>query len=162
MSEFLGDLLTTEEREVLARVRAFTREAVAPHAARWERERRMPVETLRAAAGQGLLAIEVPKAQGGLGGRYLLKLAIAEEMSRTDMAFAFSMINTHNVAARLAQSETAAHRDAHVPALMRGEIFGATALSEPGAGSDFASIRTAARKVDGGWRRRMRRNSPAA
>ena len=30
MSEFLGDLLTTEEREVLARVRAFTREAVAP------------------------------------------------------------------------------------------------------------------------------------
>ncbi|HUD51874.1 acyl-CoA dehydrogenase family protein, partial [Parvibaculum sp.] len=110
------------------------------------------VEALRMAAAEGLLGLEVPAAQGGLGGRYLLKLAIAEAMSRADMAFTFSMINTHNVAAKLAQSVVATHREVHVPALMRGEIFGATALSEPGAGSDFASIKTAARKVDGGWR----------
>ena len=35
---------------------------------------------------------------------------------------------------------------------MSGALFGATALSEPGAGSDFSSIRTSAQKVEGGWR----------
>ncbi len=152
MSDFLGGDLSAGEKEILARARRFARDVIAPNAARWERERKIPVEALRAAAGEGLLALEVPAAQGGLGGRYLLKLAIAEEMSRADMAFTFSMINTHNVAAKLAQSNVATHREVHLPALMRGEIFGATALSEPGAGSDFASIKTAARKVDGGWR----------
>lgn len=151
MSDFLGGELSAEESDVLGRARRFARDVVAPTAARWERERRMPVEALRMAAAEGLLGLEVPKAQGGLGGRYLLKLAIAEAMSRADMAFTFSMINTHNVAAKLAQSDVATHRELHAPALMRGEIFGATALSEPGAGSDFASIKTAARKVEGGW-----------
>lgn len=73
-------------------------------------------------------------------------------MSRAGMAFTFSMVNMQNVASRLAFSPNAHHRDTHVPSLMSGEIFGATALSEPGAGSDFSSIRTSARKVDGGWR----------
>lgn len=152
MSDFLGGALTAREREMLERARRFARDTVAPNAARWERERRMPVEALKAAAKEGLLGLEVPQAQGGFGGRYLLKLAVAEAMSRADMAFAFSMINTHNVAARLAQSGTAAHREVHAPALARAEIFGATALSEPGAGSDFAAIKTTARKVEGGWR----------
>lgn len=152
MSDFLDGALTQREREMLERARRFARDTVAPNAARWERERRTPVEALKAAAKEGLLGLEVPPAQGGFGGRYLLKLAIAEAMARADMAFTFSMVNTHNVAARLAQSTTAAHREVHAPALTRAEIFGATALSEPGAGSDFAAIRTAARKVEGGWR----------
>jgi alkylation response protein AidB-like acyl-CoA dehydrogenase len=152
MSGFLEKLLDARERAMFDKARAFARETVAPNAGAWERERRMPVEALRAAAREGLLGLEVPQALGGFGGRYLLKLAICEEMSRADMAFAFSMVNTHNVAAKLAQSPTARHRETLAPALMRADLFGGTALSEPGAGSDFASIRTAARKVEGGWR----------
>lgn len=151
MSEFLSAMLDRREREIFDRARRFSEEIVRPNAARWERERRMPVEALEAAAKEGLLGLEVPAALGGLGARYLLKLAIAEEMSRADMAFAFSMINTHNVAAKLAQSAVSRHREDLVPALMKAEIFGATALSEPGAGSDFAAIGTMARKAEGGW-----------
>lgn len=152
MGGFLRHLLTPDEAALLDRASAFTESTVRPNAAAWERERRQPVEALREAAALGLLRLETPKAQGGLGQRYLVKLALCEEMSRADMAFTFSMVNTQNVAARLALSSNENHRDTHVPALMSGEIFGATALSEPGAGSDFSSIRTSARRVDGGWR----------
>lgn len=152
MGGFLRHLLTPDETALLDRAAAFTEATVRPSAAKWERERRQPVEALREAAALGLLRLEALAAQGGLGQRYLVKLALCEEMSRADMAFTFSMVNTQNVAARLAFSPNAHHRDTHVPALMSGSIFGATALSEPGAGSDFSSIRTSARKVDGGWR----------
>ena len=152
MGGSLRHLLTPDEAALLDRAASFTEGIVRPNAAAWERERRQPVEALREAASLDLLRLETPKPQGGLGQRYLVKLALCEEMSRADMGFTFSMVNTQNVAARLAFSPNAHHRDTHVPALMAGDIFGATALSEPGAGSDFSSIRTSARKIDGGWR----------
>ena len=117
----------------------------------WEAERVVPVAGLRAAAEEGFLAVETPVSLGGLGHRFRVKLALAEELARGDMAFTFSLINSQNVAVRLAGSRTARHREVHVPALMRGEIFGATALTEPHAGSDFGAITTEARRVDGGW-----------
>lgn len=152
MTGFLRGELTADEAALLDCAAAFSRDIVAPNAARWERERRQPVEALREAAALGLLRLETPKEAGGLGHRYMVKLALCEEMSRADMAFAFSLVNTQNVAARLAYSATARHRDEHVPALMSGGTFGATALSEPGAGSDFSAIRTRATKTEGGWR----------
>lgn len=152
MAGFLRDELTAEEAALLDRAATFTAKTVAPQANEWERARRQPVEALREAAALDLLRLETPKEQGGLGHRYLVKLALCDEMSRADMAFTFSLVNTQNVAARLALSPAARHRDVHVPALMSGDIFGATALSEPGAGSDFSSIRTRAEKRDGGWR----------
>lgn len=152
MGGFLRSALTAEEAAFLDGAAAFTAKTVAQHANEWERARRQPVEALREAAALGLLRLETPEGQGGLGHRYLVKLALCEEMSRADMAFAFSLVNTQNVAARLAVSPSARHRESHVPALMSGALFGATALSEPGAGSDFSSIRTSAQKVEGGWR----------
>lgn len=151
MSDFLDTELNEAEHEILARARAFRREVVAPGAAAWE-SGESPLEALRAAAALDFLRLEVPEPLGGLGHRYLLKLAIAEDMSRADMGFTFAMINTHNVAARLAQAPLTAQRKTQIAQLMKAEIFGATALSEPGAGSDFAAIKTRAEKVDGGWR----------
>ncbi|MBO6678142.1 acyl-CoA dehydrogenase family protein [Parvibaculum sp.] len=152
MGGFLRAALSAEEGALLDGAAAFSERTVRPNANEWERSRRQPVEALREAASLGLLRLEAPKEQGGLGHRYLVKLALSEEMSRADMAFTFSMVNTQNVAARLALSPAAHHREEYVPALMSGEIFGATALSEPGAGSDFSSIRTRAEKSAGGWR----------
>lgn len=151
MARFLDAELNDDERALLERARAFRREVVAPGADAWERGESV-VPALREAAARDLLRLEVPSAHGGLGQRYLLKLAMCEDMSRADMAFTFAMVNTHNVAARLAQSEKTEARAARVSQLMKAEIFGATALSEPGAGSDFAAIKTRAVKVDGGWK----------
>ena len=144
--------LTAEETELVARARQFARDVVMPNAARWERERRMPLEALRQAAALGLLSIEVPKTHGGLGMSFFAKLRVAEELARACMAFSFSLINVHNSAWRLAADGKPEHVERYVPALMRAERLGGAALSEPGAGSDFAAIATTARKVDGGWR----------
>ncbi len=137
MEGFLRGALTAEEGALLDSAAAFSERTVRPNANDWERARGQPVEALREAASLGLLRLETPTEQGGLGHRYLVKLALCEEMSRADMAFTFSMVNTQNVASRLAPSPAARHRDEHVPAPIPGGIFGATPLSEPGAGSDF-------------------------
>jgi alkylation response protein AidB-like acyl-CoA dehydrogenase len=148
----MSPTLTPSEQTLLDAAVAFATEHVAPHAAEWERSGQVPTDALRAAADAGVLAIEVPVADGGIGASYYAKLRIAEELSRVDMGFAFSLVNTQNVANRLAVQGSPALAARYVPGLVRGEIFGSSALTEPGRGSDFATIETVAEKADGGWR----------
>ena len=57
----------------------------------------------------------------------------------------------HILSARLARAGTQALRERYLPPLLKAERIGAAALTEPQAGSDFAAIKTSARKVAGGW-----------
>jgi alkylation response protein AidB-like acyl-CoA dehydrogenase len=152
LSEIVDQLeLTEPEAALLERAAAFAADIVRPGADTWERERRMGRDAIRAAAELGLTGIEVPQALGGQGARFTAKLAIAEALARADFGFAFSLLNTHNVAAKLAKDGTEAQAGRWLAPLLAGEAIGCTALTEPGAGSDFAAIRTRAEKVDGGW-----------
>lgn len=137
--------------EFLEVARKFRRDVIEPNAAAWETARVQPADALVQAADAGLLKMETPVAAGGFGLSFLTKLDVCEDMSRGCMAFTFALINTQNVAARLASTGNDRHLEARVPALLSGAMFGATALSEPGAGSDFAGIATRATKVEGGW-----------
>ena len=144
--------LTADEASLIGRATALAREVVAPNAARWERERRIGREALSAAADLGLLRLQVPTSLGGLGYSFLCKVRIAEVLAAADFGFAMSLLNTQNVAANLARN---AHPDVaarHVPDLIAGRRLGCTALTEPGAGSDFAAIQTQATREDDGWR----------
>ncbi len=125
---------------------------VAPNVNRWESEKRMAPEALRDASEIGLLAMEVPAELGGLGMSFAQKCRIVEVLSAVSMPFAFSLVNTGNVAARVARLGSDTHRERYLADLMAGRRFGSTALTEPGAGSDFANIATTATPVDGGWR----------
>ncbi|MCP5029722.1 MAG: acyl-CoA dehydrogenase [Actinomycetia bacterium] len=138
--------------DLLSQVRTFREMVVDPDVARWEHDRVMAVDALRDAATLGLLGMEVPVEQGGLGLGFLGKLAVIDVLCETSMAFAFSLVNTANVAARTAISGTDSQRERYLDDLLAGRRFGCSALTEPGAGSDFAAIRTRAEKVDGGWR----------
>lgn len=145
------ELLTPPERALLDSARRFRLEHVAPNAAAWERARQVPAETIRAAARLGLTAIEVPREHGGQGAGFIAKTLIAEELARSCMAIAFSLINTQNVASRIALQGNAAQIARHLAPLVAGERMGGTSLTEPGAGSDFPAIATRARKLPGGW-----------
>jgi alkylation response protein AidB-like acyl-CoA dehydrogenase len=142
--------LDASERALVARAAQFGRDYVASQATRWERERRLPAEAVAAAAAVGLTGIEVPREQGGQGAGFLAKTLIAEALAQHCMGFAFSIINTQNQANRLARDADPAVAEKYLPALLGGEITGATALTEPGAGSDFPAIATTARRVEGG------------
>jgi alkylation response protein AidB-like acyl-CoA dehydrogenase len=137
---------------LLDTARDFTATTIAPNAARWARDGRMQVEALKAAAAQGLLAFQAPKDWGGHAFTFPQKLALLEMMSRHSYDFAFSLTNTAGAASHLADVLPRHVAERYVPAMLRGERFGGSALSEPGAGSDFAGIRTRADETPTGWR----------
>ncbi|HUP07823.1 MAG TPA: acyl-CoA dehydrogenase family protein, partial [Caldimonas sp.] len=95
--------LTADETRLIERTAALARDVVAPHAARWERERRIGLEALPAAAELGLLRLQVPASFGGLDYSFSCKTRIAEALAAADFAFAMSLVNTQNVAANLAR-----------------------------------------------------------
>ena len=142
---------TTIDKELVKTARRFRLKHVEPHAQDWENDRSQPVDALREAAKVGLLSFETPRAFGGMAANFLTKQAICEELSRSDMAFTFAMINTQNIAAKLATCANPQRYAALIAGLLQGEVFGATALSEPGAGSDFAGISTSAIQTGDGW-----------
>lgn len=143
--------LTSIEQELVAKAKAFAKSYVAPRAAQWELNRTMPRDGLREAARMGLTGLDSPQEFGGTGTGFNAKLLVLEALSEVDMAFAFSLTNTQSIAGCIAIDGTASQRDRFLKDLLTTERLGATALTEPSAGSDFAAIQMAAKKVKGGW-----------
>ena len=144
--------LNAPEAVLLSQAATLARELVGPQAARWERERRIGREALQVAVELGLTRLQVPVAAGGLGASFACKAALAEVLAGADFGFTMSWLNTQNVAAKLVRDAPAAVAARYVPELMTGRRLGCTALTEPGAGSDFAAITTLATRCEGGWR----------
>ena len=94
----------------------------------------------------------MPTEHGGLGLDFAAKISVLDVLSRASMPFAFSLVNTQNVAVRVANEGSENHREQYLADLMAGVRLGSSALTEPGAGSDFAAISTTAVKVEGGWK----------
>jgi alkylation response protein AidB-like acyl-CoA dehydrogenase len=139
-------------QELLERTAVFAREVVMPGAPLWEAEMRIGREAVEAAAAIGLTGLEVPVEWGGLGQSFAVKAQVAEVLGAADFGFTMSLINTHNVAAKLAREAPPDLARRYVPELLAGRQLGCTALTEPGTGSDFGAIRTLATRTPQGWR----------
>ena len=143
---------SVDDSKFLQATEAFAQDVVRPSAPRWERERRIGREAIAAAAAIGLTRIEVAHEHGGLGLPFSSKARAADVLGAADFAFTMSLINTQNIAGKLLREASPEVASRYVPGLLRGHLIGCTALSEPGAGSDFASISTLATRTDNGWR----------
>jgi alkylation response protein AidB-like acyl-CoA dehydrogenase len=143
--------LTSDELRVIDAAREFVASHVTPHVQAWDGGQADSRTALPAAALAGLLGIEVPEVHGGLGLSYGCKRQIAEILAAADFGLAMSVINTHNVANHLARAAAPDVARRFVPALLSAHRTGCTALTEPGAGSDFSAITTMARKVGDEW-----------
>ncbi len=130
---------------------SFCEEIIKLNILQWEQDRLLPRRFFEEAGKIGLLGLETPAENGGMGGAFIDKLALAKDMSGSSMAATFALINSQNIAARLNASDVERHRIDIAPRLRTGELIGCTALTEPHAGSDFAAIKTRATKVGGGW-----------
>jgi alkylation response protein AidB-like acyl-CoA dehydrogenase len=142
--------LSADERALVERAKEFGRLVVEPMAAGWERDRSVPVEALRAACAEGLAAVELPRAIGGLGLRFSAKLRMVEELAKFDFAFAFALVNHHNALVRIAAGKGAL-AGRLVPRMLTGEIIGCSAYTEPEHGSDLSGLTTTAERTSGGW-----------
>lgn len=145
--------LTDADTRLVEAARHLAQQRVAPLAPLWERERRIGREALAEAAALGLTRLQVPASHGGLDMSFSTKAAVAEVLAEADFGFTMSWINTHNVAALLARKAAPAVAGRYLDDLVQARRLGCTALTEPGAGSDFAAITTTATALDGGrWR----------
>ena len=136
--------LTEEQNAFQAMAREFAYNEMLAEAARWDEEEIFPVATLRKAAELGLAGIYVRGESGGSGLTRLDATLIFEELASACPSTAAYM-SIHNMAAwmidRFGNDE---QRARYLPKLMTMEHFASYCLTEPGAGSDAASLATKA------------------
>ncbi|MBM3470412.1 MAG: acyl-CoA dehydrogenase [Armatimonadetes bacterium] len=145
-------LATEEQRLVHRTIRGFAREELRPHAAIWDREGRFPVELVPRLAGLGLMGMTVPADYGGSGLDAVTTATAIEALAWGDGGVALS-VAAHNslCTGHVAAFGNEAQRRRFLPRLASGEALGAWCLTEPGAGSDAAAIKTRAERRGDRW-----------
>jgi acyl-CoA dehydrogenase len=144
---------TAEHDELRDEIRRFVAEELRPRAAEWERARWFPDEVFARMAEQGLLGIKYPVEYGGRGLGYVEDAILAQELSRCGSGGLAAGIGAHVSIATppVWKFGTDDQKQRFLAPAIRGERIGALGITEPGAGSDVAGIRTFARRVDGGY-----------
>ena len=138
-------ILTQDQEMVRDAVRAFSREQLWPHAARWDREHHFPREAHQGLAALGAYGICVPEEFGGANLDYLTLALVLEEIAAGDGGTS-TVISVTNcpVNAILLRYGSAQQKKQWLTPLARGEMLGAFALTEPHAGSDASALQTTA------------------
>ena len=123
-------------------VRAFAVAEIAPHAGRWDREEAIPAELIAKLRERGWLGSLITPEWGGRGQEMISYGLMTEEIGR-GCSSVRSLLTVHDMVAHATQRfGTREAKERFLPAMARGEILGALALSEPDAGSDIAGVET--------------------
>jgi acyl-CoA dehydrogenase len=144
---------TQEHEDLRASARGFIERELTPHAQVWEEEQWFPDDVFGKLAAQGLLGLKYPTEYGGEGGDYLHEAVLCEEMARIGSGGTAAGIGAHvNIATPpIWKFGSDDQKQRYLAPAIRGERIGALGITEPGAGSDVASLRTRAERVEGGW-----------
>jgi alkylation response protein AidB-like acyl-CoA dehydrogenase len=104
-----------------------------------------------ALAARGWLGMTVPVEYGGHGRSFLERFVVTEELLAAGAPVAAHWIADRQIVPSLLKYGTELQKSEFLPRIVRGECFFAIGMSEPDSGSDLASVRTRAARVDGGW-----------
>lgn len=141
--------LTEEQRAFAQTARDFAQAEFAPHAAQWDAEAIFPREAIAKAGELGFCGLYAPENAGGLALPRLDATLVFEELAAVDPSTT-AFITIHNMATwMLGTWATDAVREHWGPLLTTGEKLASYCLTEPGAGSDAASLKTRAERVGG-------------
>ena len=144
----------TEEHEQLREaIRRFVDTELAPHAREWEDEKWFPNSVFDRLAELGWLGLKYPEEYGGEGGDYVHDAVFTEELSRCGSGGLAAGIGAHIGIATppIWKFGTEDQKQRFLAPAIRGEKIAALGITEPDAGSDVASIRTTARRENGGY-----------
>jgi alkylation response protein AidB-like acyl-CoA dehydrogenase len=145
--------LNEEQQMVRQMARDFAEKELKPHAAETDESGHLPIEAIKKMAPLGLLGLPVPEEYGGPGIDSISAAIVIEEIGRACGSTGLS-IAAHNGLGLwpIVAFGTEAQKRHWIPRLMSGEILGALALTEPGAGSDLGGgVRTSAVRVGDSW-----------
>jgi alkylation response protein AidB-like acyl-CoA dehydrogenase len=141
------DLFEVDHELFRSSVREFVEREVSPNVARWEAEGKVDKEMFRKAGRAGLLGMAIPEEHGGGGVTdFRFNVVIAEELVRGDALGSGMCITLHNDVClpyflHLGNEE---QKQRWLPGMASGDLMSAIAMTEPGAGSDLAGIKTTA------------------
>ena len=144
----------TEEHELLRdQIRRFISEKVAPYGEAWETEGMVPRKTLQEMGSLGLFGIRYPEQYGGSELDTLATVILAEELGRSTFGgFAVTvLVHTDMASPHLVNAGTKAQLSRYLPNIIKGNLITAVAVTEPGAGSDVAGLKTHAIKHANHW-----------
>jgi alkylation response protein AidB-like acyl-CoA dehydrogenase len=141
----MDDFYTDEQRMIRDAARDFAVECLAPNAAQWDREGRLPDEVVRQMGDLGFLGMIVPPEWGGSYSDYVAYALALEEIAAGCAACA-TMMSVHNSVGcgPILNFGTDAQKDRYLADLATGKRIGAFCLTEPHAGSEANNIRTRA------------------
>lgn len=138
--------LSEDQLAYIDTARQFARNELAPHAAHWDAEQEFPVDVIRKAAALGFCGLYSPESCGGLGLTRLDSSLIFEELS-AGCTSTTAYLTIHNMCTWMVTSFGSEFlRKTFGEKMTQGELLGSYCLTEPGAGSDAASLRTSARR----------------
>src|SRR5918998_5136678 len=144
--------LTDEQELIRATAREFADREIFPRAKENARKEHFDLELIALLAEQGYLGAIVPRVYGGAGLDHFTYGLVVEEIGRGDSAMRTVIsVQTSLVCGSILSWGTDEQKARYLPRLCSGEWLGCFGLTEPEAGSDAASQRTRATKVDGGW-----------
>jgi len=137
------DAVTREQ--LLETVRRFVREKCVPIEAKVAEDDRIPESVLAEMRALGLFGLSIPAAYGGLGLTLEEEALVVIELCRTSPVFRSAIGTNVGIGSQgVVMFGTEAQKNEWLPKLASGEVIASFALTEPGAGSDAASLRTTA------------------
>jgi alkylation response protein AidB-like acyl-CoA dehydrogenase len=144
--------LTPDQLSLAGLARDFADEFLAPSAVEWDRQKHFPTDVLRKAAELGIGGMYVAEDVGGSALSRLETALVIEALATGDPSLA-SYISIHNMTAGMIDKfATPDIRQRFLPGMCRMEALGSYCLTEPGAGSDAAALRTQAVPDGAGYR----------
>jgi acyl-CoA dehydrogenase len=144
---------TDEHERLREAIRRFVAAELRPHVAKWEAAEWFPNDVFTRMAERGYLGLKYPKRYGGTGGDYLHDAVLVEELTGAGSGGLSAGIGAHIGIATppIWKFGTEEQKRRFLVPAIRGERIAALGITEPGAGSDVAGLRTFARRVDGGF-----------
>jgi alkylation response protein AidB-like acyl-CoA dehydrogenase len=144
--------LSPEQADARALAADFVDREVLPNAAQWDRQEWVDPEIIAKLGALGFLGLTIPEELGGSGGDHLTYCLVLEELGRGDSSVrGLVSVSLGLVAKTIAAHGTPAQREQWLPALCEGRALGCFALTEPGTGSDAASLTTRAVRDGDEW-----------
>lgn len=126
------------------RLQNFLAKEVTPFVDKWEEEKIVPKSVWQKMGQAGFLCMDVMPEYGGIGGDFLYSVVVAEELTRTWHTGLAAFLHSDIVVPYINSYGSEETKQKYLPGCVSGDIVTAVAMTEPGAGSDLAGIKTAA------------------